>query len=186
MTLKEIYDLITHLPEADDDQIWVWALKRCSGNSADAEDLYQSTMLALLEETYPWKEKVPFRAQAYWVMRRLKSKEMKKPDTTRLALFATEDDLPEKAASTDPEQILSVKRADEVYEAVRAELPESFTRELWEVMYVNEVYSIKEQVEMFGADLETKIYTARKLIKSFCRKVFKRFGFTFRNVTKGE
>jgi DNA-directed RNA polymerase specialized sigma24 family protein len=180
------WDAIENISPEDKAQIWVWALKRSGRNPIDAEDLMQQTYTELLAGTFRWKEGVPFRAQAYWVMRRIKSKQLQKGDTHRLTLYAEAGQIEWEAGRDTPESLLAVKRADEVYDAVMFLLPaDSFSRRLWEAMYMSEVYSIKEQVEVLGPP-ETRIYTARKAIKKVCREVFGKFGFKFRNKTKGE
>lgn len=184
-TLEEMHELLVSMPEEDEDQLFRWCLNRCAGNEADAEDRYQDTILAMLAQRYPWKEEVPMRAQLYWVLRRIVSALMKKPDTTRLTeLFEAANIEEEYSDGSDPEKTLLLKDADHLYEAIRIKLPEdSYARTLWELMYAGNVSDIQEQIDSLGWP-DDRVRTARKLIKERAAEVFKRFGMKFEKPRK--
>jgi hypothetical protein len=177
MTPKEIHDLIENLSEKDDAQLGAWALQLTRRKRAVAEDLYNSTLVAILAQTYAWKEGVPFRAHAYWVMRTIYTEWLRDPENAAVPL-ADEPDVEEQADKSDP---LTVGLEDEVYEAVLKRLPpDSFTRDLWEAMYMKGANAIAKQCELLGLDSRGRIDNARKVIKRVAREVFEEFGLTFR------
>jgi DNA-directed RNA polymerase specialized sigma24 family protein len=177
MTPNEMRNLIENLSPDDEDQLWVWAL-RLRRNYDAAEDLLHDTLAALLAQTYPWKEGVPFRPHAYWVMRRIYTEQVRKPGSKTVSV----DDVPdieEHAHESDPEKALAVGLDDTVYQAVLEHLPSGFARELWKAMYEKGANTIAEQMALFGLDARSRIDTARKVIKRVCREVFEEFGLTY-------
>ncbi len=178
MTPKEIHDLIENLSEKDDKQLGAWALRLTRRNRALAEDLYNATLMALLEMTYPWKEGVPFRAHAYYVMRTIYTEWLRDPENAAIPI-GDAPDAEEHAGESNPEQALTVGLEEEVYEAVRKRLPpDSFTRDLWEAMYGG-ANTIAKQLELFGLDARGRIDTARRLIKRVTEEVFGEFDLVF-------
>jgi DNA-directed RNA polymerase specialized sigma24 family protein len=178
MNPDELRHHIENLPEEDDEQLYVWSLRCSSGNLANAEDLYFDTLAALLDATFTWKEGVPFRAHAYWVMRRLSSARRRK---RKREVLGEAPSTKVEDVGADAETKLSVADADRVADAVRNRLPAGFTRDLWDLMYVAQAETIEEQLERLGLGPEqrTRIDTARKLIKRVAKEVFEEVGLIY-------